>query len=169
MLTIIRESWEKSKTRDRHRARFAGKKSRAQRCIICICFCALDFFRKSHSVMVSKIGINFGEIGIFSIILANALLIRNIRQSSTDTQHCICTYFSLSTFLNFSKIALVDGLENSRIRFKHTFFRHSRFNEFSFKVYLFRQDRFFQGYKFEGWSNVDGLSKIIIPIRGVRW
>ena len=38
---------KKSKSRDRHRARFAEKKSRAQRCVICICFCALDFFPES--------------------------------------------------------------------------------------------------------------------------
>ena len=44
LLTLIRESWKKSKTRDRHRARYAGKKYRAQRCTICMCSCALDFF-----------------------------------------------------------------------------------------------------------------------------
>ena len=47
LLTLIRESWKKSKTRDRHRARFAEKKSRAQRCIFCICSCALEFFPES--------------------------------------------------------------------------------------------------------------------------
>ena len=33
---------------------FCGKKSRAQRCVICICFRALDFPRKTRSVMVPK-------------------------------------------------------------------------------------------------------------------
>ena len=32
----------------------------------------------------------------------------------------------------------------------------------------FLTNRFFQGNEFEGWND-DGLSEIIIPIRGVRW
>ena len=45
VLTLIRESWKKkSKTRDRHRARFAGKKSRAQHCIILYMFPCFGFF-----------------------------------------------------------------------------------------------------------------------------
>ena len=43
LLTLIRETGKKSKTRDRHRACFP-EKSGAQRCIICLCFCALDCF-----------------------------------------------------------------------------------------------------------------------------
>ena len=43
-LTLIRESWKKSKTWEHHRACFSEKKSRAQRCVICICFFALEFF-----------------------------------------------------------------------------------------------------------------------------
>ena len=38
---------KKSKMRDRHRAHLAEKKSRAQRYIICICSCALEFFPES--------------------------------------------------------------------------------------------------------------------------
>ena len=60
VLTLIRKSWEKSKTRDNHRARFVEKKSGAYHCIILYMFpCYGIIFRKSRSVMVPNNGIYF--------------------------------------------------------------------------------------------------------------
>ena len=53
-LTLIRESWKKSKTRDRHRARFFGEKSRAQHWTNLHMFPCLGFFRKVRSMTVPK-------------------------------------------------------------------------------------------------------------------
>ena len=70
-LTLIRESWIKSQTPDRHRARFPGKIQSAER-IIFTCLCALEFLRKSRQVTAPKIGI-LVLIGIFSLVPAYAI------------------------------------------------------------------------------------------------
>ena len=44
LLTLIRESWKKSRTRDRDRARFPGKNPDRSVASFFICFCALDIF-----------------------------------------------------------------------------------------------------------------------------
>ena len=47
--TLIGESWKKSKTRDRHRARLPGNKSRAKHCINLYMFwCFGCIFQKSR-------------------------------------------------------------------------------------------------------------------------
>ena len=43
-LTLIRESWKNSKTRDRHRARFPKKRSEQSIASIGICFCVMNLF-----------------------------------------------------------------------------------------------------------------------------
>lgn len=50
-----------------------------------------------------------------------------------------------------------------------TFFSHILFHLWWFSSISFLTNRFFQGNEFEGCWNGDGLSEIIIPIRGVRW
>ena len=73
-LTLIRESWKKIQNAGPSPSAFRGKKSRAQRCIICICSCALEFFfRKAHSVTVPKMAYIFVQHGIFPHILAYAI------------------------------------------------------------------------------------------------
>ena len=73
-LTLIRESRKSSPKRGTVTERVFRKKSRAQHCIICICFRALDyFFRKARSITVPKMAYIFVQHGIFPLILAYAI------------------------------------------------------------------------------------------------
>ena len=114
--------------------RVSRKKSRAQRCVICICFCALDF-SVTRSVTVPKMAYSFDQHGIFPHILAYA--ISNKKAQLTLYLH-IWFLFSKSQlwrhkrwfWIVFSENALGDGPKHSRIRVK------SRINMLAMLCYI---------------------------------
>ena len=73
LLTYIHQSRKKSTTRDRHRKK---NQERSITSTCNICFCGLDFPRKTRSVTLPKIAYTciFVLSGIFSLILAYAIL-----------------------------------------------------------------------------------------------
>ena len=81
LLTLIRESWKKIQNAGPSPSAFRGKKSRAQRCIICQCSCGLEFFSGKRARWRSqKMAYIFVQRGISPII-------------RKPNWHCICTVY----------------------------------------------------------------------------
>ena len=72
-LTLIRESWKKIQNAGPSPSAFSGKKSITQRCIICICSHALDFFPDFALGDGLKMAYIFIRHGIFPHISAYAI------------------------------------------------------------------------------------------------
>ena len=109
---------------DHHRACFAGKKSRAQRCVICnISFFALDFFPE----MTLGDGPKKWHIFLFSAAYFPSYwhMPFEISIIKKPNWHSICTYnFQFQTVTSvmildfFPKMTRGDGPKNSQIRVK---------------------------------------------------
>ena len=107
---------------------FCGKKSRAQRCIICICSCALEIFSGKRARWRSqKMAYIFVQHGILPHILAYAIWNwhHKIAQLALFL-HILISFFKSQLwhhqqlFWVFPENALGDGPENSRIRVNNT-------------------------------------------------